>query len=132
MFTQALEGYEKMLEPQDILTYGRTLRLIWDLGLVHDQLNSLEEARNWYLKALSGYEKLFGEQHENCQKLRANLADLHRRERFDLRFFAEDWELSSDISDEDWSLDGHDLDRSRRNRLDGTGTGNAPDKTTIA
>jgi hypothetical protein len=92
----------------------------------------LEEARNWYLKALSGYEKLFGEQHENCQKLRANLADLHRRERFDLRFFAEDWELSSDISDEDWSLDGHDLDRSRRNRLDGTGTGNAPDKTTIA
>jgi hypothetical protein len=100
--------------------------------LVHDQLNSLEEARNWYLKALSGYEKLFGEQYENCQKLRANLADLHRRERFDLRFFAEDWELSSDISDEDWSLDGHDLDGSIRNRLDGTGTGNAPDKTAIA
>jgi tetratricopeptide (TPR) repeat protein len=81
MFTQALEGHEKILGAKYALAYKPALRAMRELGYVHERLDKLDEAGECYSKALSGYEKLFGEEHEDCQKLRISLAVLNRRER---------------------------------------------------
>lgn len=111
MFTHALKGYEKILGPQDILTYQPALAVMSDLGELFERLDHFNDARMWFSKALSCYEKLFGEEHEHCQRLRNDLADLDMRER--------DGDLDSlyELSDSNWSLEGHN-GRARLDSLD--------------
>jgi hypothetical protein len=86
------------------LTHERSLETFWELGFVYSRLDNLDKARECYLKALSGYEKLFGEEHEDCQDLRYNLAILDRRER------DRDSDSVYETSDSDWSSEDEDLD----------------------
>ena len=81
VYTLALGQFERAIGPKDILTYVPALWIMWSLGSICGELNSLEEASEWYSRALSGYENCFGEEDERCQTLRKNLADLDKREK---------------------------------------------------
>jgi tetratricopeptide (TPR) repeat protein len=104
ILTQAMEECEKIVGSENILTCEPALLVMWYLGLLYYRLNSLDEAKGWYLKALSGYEKLFGEEHEHCQTLRDNLTLLDIQE----------GDSNSDSlyksSNSCWSTGGDDLD----------------------
>jgi tetratricopeptide (TPR) repeat protein len=119
MFTQALEGHEKILGAKYALAYKPALRAMRELGYVHERLDKLDEAGECYSKALSGYEKLFGEEHEDCQKLRISLAVLNRRERNSIS------DSLHETRNSYRPLGGHDLDGLN-------GTGNASSQTTPA
>ena len=63
IYRQALKGYKKTIDCKKILTYLLALNTMWALGLLFGSQCSVDKARAWYSKALSGYEKVFRKDH---------------------------------------------------------------------
>lgn len=76
LFQRVIQGYVKNLGMNNITAHLPTLEAMWDLGYVLAQMNNPKEARSWYLKAVLGFEKMPGKDHEICQKIRSNIAHL--------------------------------------------------------
>ena len=73
---RALHGYEKALGAGNIATYIPALNTLRNLGSLFEIQTDFAKARNMYLKALTGYKKVVGPNHPNCQSLQENLRDL--------------------------------------------------------
>ncbi|KAH9205396.1 hypothetical protein DL95DRAFT_239676, partial [Leptodontidium sp. 2 PMI_412] len=58
MYQRALQGYEKALGADNIITYIPALNAIWGLGSLFELQANITEARTMYSKALIGYEKV--------------------------------------------------------------------------
>ncbi|PSN60476.1 hypothetical protein BS50DRAFT_199928 [Corynespora cassiicola Philippines] len=80
MYTRAFEGYEKAISHSQIDTYVPALNSMWGFASLRERQGCEDDAREWYLKALSGYEKVLGPSHSNCQTLRDRLETLGSRE----------------------------------------------------
>ncbi|KAJ4982817.1 glycosyl hydrolase family 20 [Stagonosporopsis vannaccii] len=76
VFLRALQGYNKAVGLDGISTYIPSLNTLWALGLVHDSLGHIDQARAWYSKVLLFNGKVFGEDHARCQLVRDDLAAL--------------------------------------------------------
>ncbi|KAL5325009.1 hypothetical protein ACEPPN_006131 [Leptodophora sp. 'Broadleaf-Isolate-01'] len=73
MYQRALQGYEKALGADNIITYIPALNAIWGLGSLFELQANITEARTMYSKALIGYEKVVGPDHPRSQSLRDKL-----------------------------------------------------------
>ena len=73
MYQRALTGYAKAIHPDNLLTFIPALNNMWAFASLRESQGHIEDARQWYSQALLGYEKTFGQDHENCQALRNNL-----------------------------------------------------------
>jgi hypothetical protein len=50
---------------------------MWGFASLYSRQGQIEDAGIWYSKALSGYQKVFGNDHSKCQVLRDKLAALN-------------------------------------------------------
>ena len=80
MYTQALEGYKKVLGEEATATFRPALHAMWNLASLCGRQQRVEEARLLYAKALSGYQQVVGDDHASCQALRDALATLSKEE----------------------------------------------------
>ena len=76
MYQRALQGYEKVIGVENIMTYILALNTILNLGLFFAKENNLVKARIMYSKALAGYEKVFGLNHPKCHSLQERIQAL--------------------------------------------------------
>ena len=79
MYMRALEGSEKAIGPENILTFMPALNTMFNLAHLFDRQDKVRDARTLYLKALSGFQKVVGDDHSMCQALRNNLAALGKK-----------------------------------------------------
>jgi tetratricopeptide (TPR) repeat protein len=75
MYESALLGCKNTVSLQDISTYIPALAAMHGLAFVHAIQGRLEDARAWYFEVLSGYEKVFENDHPKCQAIRNCIAD---------------------------------------------------------
>ncbi|PSN58765.1 hypothetical protein BS50DRAFT_343691 [Corynespora cassiicola Philippines] len=80
MYKRTLKGFEKAIGPSQIRTYVPALNSMWGFASLRERQGCEEDAREWYSKALSGYEKVLGSSHSNCQTLRDRIETLESRE----------------------------------------------------
>ena len=76
MYQQALQGYEKAIGPDNIITYVPALNIIWGFGSLLEQQADVAQARTMYAKAFCGYEQIFGPEHARSKTLRNKLCAL--------------------------------------------------------
>lgn len=76
MYQQALQGYEKALGPESVMTYVPALNSLWGLGALFHYIGNFAKARGMYSKALVGYKKVVGHNHRKCQRLQEMLSSL--------------------------------------------------------
>lgn len=76
MYQRALRGYEKAIGLEHISTYIPALNTMWGIGFLFHEKGRVKDARIWYLKALFGYQKVLGSDHQNCKDVQNNLAAL--------------------------------------------------------
>ena len=76
MYQRALAGYAKAVHPDSLLTFVPALNNMWAFASLRESQGCVDDARHWYLQALLGYEKTFGQEHDKCQALRDNLEAL--------------------------------------------------------
>jgi len=76
MYQRALQGYEKAIGPDNIITYVPALNTIWGFGSLFEHQADVVQARNMYAKALCGYEQVFGLEHVKSMTLRNKLCAL--------------------------------------------------------
>src|SRR5437762_1954174 len=73
MWTRALAGYEKALEPD----HPDTLRVVQNLGLLYYGRGQVEEAEKMWTRALAGYEKALEPDHPDTLRVVQNLGMLY-------------------------------------------------------
>ncbi|PQE26671.1 beta transducin het-e4s protein [Rutstroemia sp. NJR-2017a BBW] len=73
MYQRALQGYEKALGTDNIITYVPALNTIWNLGSLFELQADLAKAGTMYSKASLGYEQVFGPEHPESQSSRRKL-----------------------------------------------------------
>jgi hypothetical protein len=76
MYQWALQGYEKAIGPDNIITYVLALNTTLNLGLLFECQADLAKARTMFSKALRGYEQVFGPDHAKSETLRDQLCAL--------------------------------------------------------
>ena len=76
MYQQTLEGYEKALGPELAAFYIPALNTVYNLCLLFASQGGIGRARAMYLRALVGYQKVFGGDHPRCQSLQGCLTTL--------------------------------------------------------
>lgn len=76
MLNRALQGYEKALGTDDIMTSISALDTICCLGAVAEYQADLKKPRILYSKALVGSEKVYGPDHSECRSLRDMIRSL--------------------------------------------------------
>jgi hypothetical protein len=69
MCQRALQGYERLIGTDSIITYVPALKTIWGLGSLSKRQGDIAKARTMYSKAYIGYEKVFGSEHLESQRL---------------------------------------------------------------
>ena len=77
MYQRALEGYKKVLKPELTTFYIPVLNTAYNLGLLFTSQGDIGRAREMYLKALVGYQKVFGYNHQKCQIVQEKLSALN-------------------------------------------------------
>lgn len=78
MLQRALQECEKAIGPENISTYIPALNTIRDYASLFYYQGRNQDARIWYSKALSGYQKVLGNDHSKCEALRKSLTTLDR------------------------------------------------------
>jgi hypothetical protein len=73
MYQRALQGYEKAISPDNIITYVPALNTMWGFGCLFEVQADLTKTRTMYTKALGGYEQVFGPEHAKSKILRDKL-----------------------------------------------------------
>ncbi|KAH9204385.1 hypothetical protein DL95DRAFT_471532 [Leptodontidium sp. 2 PMI_412] len=73
MYQRALQGYEKAIGLDNIITYIPALNTIWGLGYLFALQADITKARTMFAKALCGYEQVFGPEHAKSKTLRDKL-----------------------------------------------------------
>ena len=76
MYTRALQGYEKALGTDNVITYVPALNTIWGFGSLFERQANIVKARTMYSKALLGYEQVYGPEHTKSETLRNKLCAL--------------------------------------------------------
>jgi hypothetical protein len=69
-YERALQGYEKAISADNIMTYIPALNKFWGLGCLFKGRADIVKARIMYSKALAGYKKVVGPDHprsEGCK-----------------------------------------------------------------
>jgi hypothetical protein len=83
MYQRALQGYEKALGTDNIITYVPALNTIWNFGSLFEHQADIAKTRTMYSKASLGYEQVFGPEHprsqSSCHKLCALDAVMQNR-----------------------------------------------------
>ena len=77
MCQRALEGYEKALGPDIAASYIPALNTVYNLGHLFASQGDKGRARAMYLRALAGYQNVFGDDYQECQDIQENLSSLH-------------------------------------------------------
>ncbi|KAH9203165.1 hypothetical protein DL95DRAFT_255345, partial [Leptodontidium sp. 2 PMI_412] len=73
MYQRALQGYEKAIGPDNIITYIPALNTIWGFGYLFELQADITKARTMFAKALCGFEQVFGPEHAKSKTLRDKL-----------------------------------------------------------
>jgi hypothetical protein len=76
MYQRALQGYEKAIGLDNIITYVPALNTTLNLGLLFECQADLAKVRTMFSKALRGYEQVFGPKHAKSETLRNKLCAL--------------------------------------------------------
>ena len=77
MFQRALQGYEKALSADNIITYVPALNTMCAFGFLFERQADSVRAEMMYSKAYIGYEKVFGTSHARSQTLRGKIHALN-------------------------------------------------------
>jgi Tfp pilus assembly protein PilF len=73
MYQRALQGFEKAIGPDNIITYVPALDTSLNLGVLFERQADLAKARTMFSKALRGYKLVFGPEHAKSKTLRDKL-----------------------------------------------------------
>jgi tetratricopeptide (TPR) repeat protein len=76
MYQRALQGYEKILGADSVITYIPALNTFCGFGSLFQRQADFAKAKIMNSKALIGYEKVVGPNDRRCQNLREILQDL--------------------------------------------------------
>jgi tetratricopeptide (TPR) repeat protein len=76
MLQRALDGYAKATSSDNVMTYVPALNNMWAFASLRESQGLIDDARDWYLQALLGYQKTLGPHHGRCELLRNQLAFL--------------------------------------------------------
>ena len=77
MYQQALEGYEKALGLENAVFYIPALNTVYNLGMLFSSRGDVDRARAMYLRALIGYQKVYGQDNQDYQDVQEKLNALH-------------------------------------------------------
>lgn len=75
LWEQALKGYEKVVGPERVATFGPALETMF-MGNLFACCKDPERARAMYIRSLAGHQKAFGDDHPRCQDIRQELRSL--------------------------------------------------------
>ena len=76
MYQRALQGYEKALGPENVARYRPALNTIRNLGDLFAAQGHLDEAKEMYSRARTGFQALQGPSSHVCQQLDLSIASL--------------------------------------------------------
>jgi hypothetical protein len=79
MYQRALQGYEKALGLENVARYRPALNTMWNLGNLFATQGCLDEAKELYLRACTGFRAVLGPSSNECQQLENNIASLDPR-----------------------------------------------------
>ena len=80
MYQRALEGYEKALGPDNILSYVPALHNAYSYGMLFEDKGCLSDAKLMYTRALRGYKLVFGTNYRWFWAAQERLKDLETSE----------------------------------------------------